>query len=195
MPLPPYVRRPDRPEDRERYQTIYAHEPGSIAAPTAGLHFTTALLDRLRERGIETAEIVLHVGPGTFRPVMVEDVADHRLPPEPYEIPAETAQAIAAAKTRGRRVVAIGTTSARTLEGAARDGAVTPGAGETAIVIVPGHRFQIVDALVTNFHLPRSSLLLLVSALAGRERVLAAYAEAVRSRYRFYSYGDAMLVV
>lgn len=195
MPLPPYVRRPDRPEDRERYQTIYAREPGSIAAPTAGLHFTSSLLERLRARGIKTAEIVLHVGPGTFRPVTVEDVADHRLPPEPYEIPVETAQAVAAAKARGGRVVAIGTTSARTLEGAARDGGVTPGAGETALVIVPGHRFQVIDALVTNFHLPRSSLLLLVSALAGRERVLAAYAEAVRSRYRFYSYGDAMLVL
>jgi S-adenosylmethionine:tRNA ribosyltransferase-isomerase len=195
MPLPPYVRRPDRASDRERYQTIYAREPGSIAAPTAGLHFTASLLERLRARAIETAEIVLHVGPGTFRPVAVEDVADHRLPPEPYEIPTETAAAVAAAKARGRRVVAVGTTSARTLEGAARDGVVTPGAGETAIVIVPGHRFQVIDALVTNFHLPRSSLLLLVSALAGRERVLAAYAEAVRREYRFYSYGDAMLVV
>jgi S-adenosylmethionine:tRNA ribosyltransferase-isomerase len=195
VPLPPYVRRPDRPEDRERYQTVYAHEPGSIAAPTAGLHFTPDTLVRLRARGVETAEVVLHVGPGTFRPVTAARVEDHRLPPEPYLVPPETADAVARARGRGGRVVAIGTTTVRALEAsAAAAGAVTAGSGETALVIVPGFRFQAVDALVTNFHLPRSSLLLLVSAFAGRERVLAAYAEAVRSGYRFYSYGDAMWV-
>ncbi len=196
VPLPPYIRRPDRPEDAERYQTVYAREPGSIAAPTAGLHFTPALLERLRTRGVATADVVLHVGPGTFKPVTVEDVADHRLPPEPFEVPGETARGVAETKARGGRVVAVGTTSVRTLEAsAAEHGVVTAGAGETALVIVPGHRFQVTDALVTNFHLPRSSLLLLVSAFASRERVLAAYAEAVRAGYRFYSYGDAMLIV
>ena len=195
VPLPPYVRRPDRPEDRERYQTVYAREPGSIAAPTAGLHFTPAILERLRARGVATAEVVLHVGPGTFRPVTAPRVEDHRVLPEPYVLPPETALAVAQARARRGRVVAIGTTAVRTLEGsAAASGAVTAGSGETALVIVPGFRFQVVDALVTNFHLPRSSLLLLVSAFAGRERVLAAYAEAVRSGYRFYSYGDAMFV-
>ena len=195
VPLPPYVRRPDRPEDRERYQTVYAREPGSIAAPTAGLHFTPAILERLGERGIATAEVVLHVGPGTFRPVSVADVAEHRLPPEAFSVPPETAAAVAAARERGGRVVAVGTTSVRTLEAsAAATGVVTAGAGETALVVVPGHRFRVVDALVTNFHLPRSSLLLLVSAFAGREKVLAAYAEAIRAGYRFYSYGDAMLI-
>jgi S-adenosylmethionine:tRNA ribosyltransferase-isomerase len=195
VPLPPYVRRPDRPEDRERYQTVYAREPGSIAAPTAGLHFTPAILERLRGRGVATAEVVLHVGPGTFRPVTASRVEDHRVPPEPYDLPPETAQAVTQARARGGRGVAIGTTSVRTLEGsAAAGGAVAAGRGETALVIAPGFRFQVVDALVTNFHLPRSSLLLLVSAFAGRERVLAAYAEAVRAGYRFYSYGDAMLI-
>jgi S-adenosylmethionine:tRNA ribosyltransferase-isomerase len=195
VPLPPYVRRPDRPQDRERYQTVYAREPGSIAAPTAGLHFTPAILERLRARGVETAEVVLHVGPGTFRPVTAEHVEDHRVLSEPYHLPPETAQAVAQARRRGGRVVAIGTTSVRTLEAsAAVTGQVEAGEGETGLVIVPGFRFQVVDALVTNFHLPRSSLLLLVSAFAGRERVLAAYAEAVRAGYRFYSYGDAMLI-
>ena len=196
VPLPPYVRRPDRPEDRERYQTVYAREPGSVAAPTAGLHFTPALLERLRAGGVQAAEVVLHVGPGTFRPVMVDDVADHRLPPEPYEVPEETARAVAAARASGGRVIAVGTTSARTLEGtASAEAVIAAGAGETDLVIVPGHRFRVVDALLTNFHLPRSSLLLLVAAFAGRENVLAAYAEAIRRGYRFYSYGDAMLVV
>jgi S-adenosylmethionine:tRNA ribosyltransferase-isomerase len=195
VPLPPYIRRPDRSDDRDRYQTVYAREPGSIAAPTAGLHFTPAILERLRARGVETAEVVLHVGPGTFRPVTAERVEDHRVLAEPYVVPAETAQAVAQARARGGRVVAVGTTSVRTLEASvAAAGTVAPGEAETGLVIVPGFRFQVVDALVTNFHLPRSSLLLLVSAFAGRERVLAAYAEAVRERYRFYSYGDAMLV-
>ena len=195
VPLPPYIRRPDRPEDRERYQTTFARESGSVAAPTAGLHFTPSLLKRLHERGIEITEVVLHVGPGTFRPVTVDDVADHEVAPEPYLVPAETAEAVARARNRGGRVVAVGTTSTRVLETAGRDGGlVSPGGGETGLVIVPGYRFQVVDVLITNFHLPRSSLLLLVSAFAGRESVLGAYAEAVRLGYRFYSYGDAMLI-
>jgi S-adenosylmethionine:tRNA ribosyltransferase-isomerase len=200
VPLPPYIRRPDAPADRERYQTVYAREAGSVAAPTAGLHFTPALLGALHGRGIEHAEVVLHVGPGTFRPVGVENVMDHRVDPEPFVIPREAAEAVARTRARGGRVVAVGTTATRALESAANHGAANeraprPGAGETALVIVPGHRFRVVDGLVTNFHLPRSSLLLLVAAFAGREHVLAAYGEAVRERYRFYSYGDAMLVV
>jgi S-adenosylmethionine:tRNA ribosyltransferase-isomerase len=195
VPLPPYIRRPDRPDDRARYQTVYAREKGSVAAPTAGLHFTPSLLDALRAAGLGVAELVLHVGPGTFRPVTAAEVEDHRLEPEPYLIPAETADAIAAARTRGGRVVAVGTTVVRALEAAARDeGTVSAGAGETALVVRPGFTFRIVDALITNFHLPRSSLLLLVAAFAGRERVLEAYEEAVRRGYRFYSYGDAMLL-
>jgi S-adenosylmethionine:tRNA ribosyltransferase-isomerase len=167
-----------------------------VAAPTAGLHFTPALLDALRARGIATAEVVLHVGPGTFRPVVVDDVGDHRVAAEPFDLPLETAAAVEAARGRGGRVVAVGTTTVRTLE-TRSDGAggVVPGRGETDLVIVPGFRFQAADALVTNFHLPRSSLLLLVAAFAGRERVLGAYAEALREGYRFYSYGDAMLIV
>ena len=194
-PLPPYVARPDRPEDRARYQTVYAREQGSVAAPTAGLHFTPALLERLAARGIERAELVLHVGPGTFRPVKVDDVEHHRVDPEAFVIPDETADRIAAARRRGSRVVCVGTTTVRALETRARaDGSVEAGAGETDCVIVPGFRFKATDAVITNFHLPRSSLLLLVAAFAGRERVLAAYAEAVRLGYRFYSYGDAMLI-
>jgi S-adenosylmethionine:tRNA ribosyltransferase-isomerase len=195
IPLPPYINRQDRPEDRERYQTVYARQQGSVAAPTAGLHFTPALLDALRAAGVDVAEIVLHVGPGTFRPVTADEVEDHRLAGEPYVIPGEAADAIAAARARGARVVAVGTTVVRTLEAAARaDGTVAAGTGETDLVIAPGFRFRAIDALVTNFHLPRSSLLLLVAAFAGRERVLAAYAEALRRGYRFYSYGDAMLL-
>jgi S-adenosylmethionine:tRNA ribosyltransferase-isomerase len=195
VPLPPYIRREDRPGDRVRYQTVYAKERGSVAAPTAGLHFTPELLDGLQPRGIERAEVVLHVGPGTFRPVQVEDVRHHTVPAEPYVVPEETTSAIARTRARGGRVVAVGTTTTRVLETAADDhGRVTAGEGETSLVIVPGYRFRAVDALVTNFHLPRSSLLLLVCAFAGRERTLEAYAEAVRQGYRFYSYGDAMLV-
>jgi S-adenosylmethionine:tRNA ribosyltransferase-isomerase len=195
VPLPPYIRRPDRPHDRARYQTVYAREKGSVAAPTAGLHFTADLLDALRAAGIGVAEIVLHVGPGTFRPVTAAEIEDHRLEPEPYVVPTETANAIASARTRGGRVVAVGTTVVRALEAAAGDeGTVRAGAGETALVVRPGFTFRVADALVTNFHLPRSSLLLLVAAFAGRERVLGAYEEAVRRGYRFYSYGDAMLL-
>ncbi len=195
VPLPPYIRRPDRPEDRDRYQTVFAHEAGSVAAPTAGLHFTQSLLDDLAARGIRTASVILHVGPGTFRPVEVEDVRAHRVQPERFTLPEETAAAVAQARHEGRRVVAVGTTTTRTLEArATAGGGVAAGVGETDLVIVPGFRFQVVDALLTNFHLPRSSLLLLVSAFAGRERVLAAYRTAVAERYRFYSYGDAMLL-
>lgn len=195
-PLPPYIRRADRPSDRQRYQTVYARESGSVAAPTAGLHFTETLLAALAGRGIERADVVLHVGPGTFQPVKVSRVEDHRVSPEPYVVPPETATAVARTRARGGRVVAVGTTAVRALESAARpEGTIGPGEGETGLVIVPGHRFRAVDALLTNFHLPRSSLLLLVAAFAGREAVLLAYAEAVRLEYRFYSYGDAMLVL
>ncbi len=194
-PLPPYIHREDRPSDRERYQTVYAREPGSVAAPTAGLHFTQALLARLEARGVERAEVVLHVGPGTFRPVEVEDVRDHRVDAERYLVPEETAASLARARREGRRVVAVGTTVTRVLETAmSPSGELRSGEGETSLVIVPGHRFAAVDALVTNFHLPGSSLLLLACAFAGRARLLAAYGEAVRERYRFYSYGDAMLI-
>lgn len=194
-PLPPYVQREDRPEDRERYQTVYARERGSVAAPTAGLHFTPALLERLAARGVERAEVVLHVGPGTFQPVKVEEVSLHRVDPEPCLVPESTADAIVRTRRRGGRVVCVGTTTVRTLESRVRDdGSVEAGAGSTDCVIVPGFRFRVTDALITNFHLPRSSLLLLVAAFAGRERVLEAYAEAVRAGYRFYSYGDAMLI-
>ena len=196
IPLPPYIRRPDRADDKARYQTVYAREPGSVAAPTAGLHFTDALLARLRDRGIDLAEVVLHVGPGTFRPVQVEDVADHTVPAEPFVLPEATATAIARAHERGRRVVSVGTTTTRVLETRAdSSGRVAAGEGETALVIAPPFEFRVVHALVTNFHLPRSSLLLLVAAFAGRERILAAYAEALRHGYRFYSYGDAMLLL
>jgi S-adenosylmethionine:tRNA ribosyltransferase-isomerase len=195
IPLPPYLGRSDEPEDRTRYQTVYAQEPGSVAAPTAGLHFTPRILAALTERGIEIAEVILHVGPGTFRPVEVEDVRDHVVDPEPYEIPEAAAQRLAAAQKSGRRVVAVGTTVVRTLEAApCRDASPLASTGETNLVIIPGHRFRIVDALITNFHLPRSSLLLLVSAFAGRETTLEAYTEAITHGYRFYSYGDAMLI-
>ena len=194
-PLPPYIRREDRPADRERYQTVYAREPGSVAAPTAGLHFTPELLSRLNARGIERAEIVLHVGPGSFRPVEVEDVREHRVDPERYVVPPEASAAVDRARAEGRRVLAVGTTATRVLETAtSAEGRLRAGEGETALVIVPGHRFRAVSGLVTNFHLPASSLLLLACAFGGRERLLAAYQAAVRERYRFYSYGDAMLI-
>jgi len=196
VPLPPYIKRPDALADRERYQTVFAREKGSVAAPTAGLHFTPALLERLGARGVETASLVLHVGPGTFRPVEVQDVREHRVAAERFTIPEETAAAVGRARAQGRRVVAVGTTVTRALESAAiGDGTVRAGESETGLVIVPGFGFRVTGALLTNFHLPRSSLLLLVAAFAGRERVLSAYAQAVAYGYRFYSYGDAMLVV
>jgi S-adenosylmethionine:tRNA ribosyltransferase-isomerase len=197
MPLPPYIKRADTLDDRERYQTVYARARGSIAAPTAGLHFTTEILDDLQRRGVERAEVTLHVGYGTFKPVRVERVEDHTVDPEHYEIGDGAAQAINRALDEGRRVVAVGTTTTRALEDAARRGGgrVAPGTGSASLFIYPGHEFQVVGGLLTNFHLPASSLLMLVAAFAGRERVLAAYREAVERRYRFYSYGDAMLIL
>jgi S-adenosylmethionine:tRNA ribosyltransferase-isomerase len=196
-PLPPYIRRYRTPgaTDWARYQTVYASRPGAVAAPTAGLHFTEELLADLGARGVGIHRVTLHVGPGTFRPVRAERLSEHRVEAEHYDVPAAAAAAIDRARERGGRVVAVGTTTVRALETAARpDGSVVPGAGWTDLTIVPGHEFRAVDALLTNFHLPRSSLLLLVAAFAGRERVLAAYAHAVQAGYRFYSYGDAMLL-
>jgi S-adenosylmethionine:tRNA ribosyltransferase-isomerase len=195
VPLPPYIAREDRPADRDRYQTVYAHERGSVAAPTAGLHFTPEILQQIRERGIETAEVTLHVGLGTFQPVRVERVEEHKLHAERYFISAETAAKINAALDAGRRVVAVGTTTVRTLEDSARQsGRVRPDNGEAEIFIYPGFKFRVVGALLTNFHLPQSTLLMLVCALAGQERVLDAYRYAVEQKYRFYSYGDCMFV-
>jgi S-adenosylmethionine:tRNA ribosyltransferase-isomerase len=195
-PLPPYIRRAANAADSERYQTVFARERGSVAAPTAGLHFSHDLLARLTAARIERAEIVLHVGPGTFQPVKVAEVERHTVAPEPFEVPPEAAAAVRRTRSRGGRIVAVGTTVVRALESAASDdGELRSGAGETSLVVVPGFRFRAIDALLTNFHLPRSSLLLLVSALAGRERVLRAYREAQRAGYRFYSYGDAMLIL
>jgi S-adenosylmethionine:tRNA ribosyltransferase-isomerase len=196
-PLPPYIARHAKPatEDWERYQTVYAREPGSVAAPTAGLHFSEALLHRLRARGVEVHAVTLHVGPATFRPVTSPTVEAHMLPPERACVPPTTAAAVATARREGRRIVAVGTTVARTLESAAgADGGVVPLDGHATVTIRPGHRFRAVDALLTNFHLPRSSLLVLVSAFAGRERILGAYRHAVAAGYRFYSYGDATLI-
>ena len=195
VPLPPYIRRSPIPEDRERYQTVYARVEGSVAAPTAGLHFTEELLERLREKGVEVVPIVLHVGPGTFRPVRGE-VSEHRMEAEYYEVSPRAAEVVNLARGKGGRVVAVGTTSVRTLETVAdEEGRVRPGSGWTELFIYPPYRFRVVDALITNFHLPRSTLLMLVAAFAGRERVLEAYREAVRLGYRFYSYGDAMLII
>jgi S-adenosylmethionine:tRNA ribosyltransferase-isomerase len=196
-PLPPYIARHAKPatEDWERYQTVYAREPGSVAAPTAGLHFSEALLHRLRARGVEVHAVTLHVGPATFRPVTSPTVEAHMLPPERACVPPATAAAVATARREGRRIVAVGTRVARTLESAAgADGGVVPLDGHATVTIRPGHRFRAVDALLTNFHLPRSSLLVLVSAFAGRERILGAYRHAVAAGYRFYSYGDATLI-
>lgn len=197
LPLPPYITRhadPD-PLDQERYQTVYARTPGSIAAPTAGLHFTDAVLARLHGRDIEVHAVTLHVGPATFRPIRTPRVEDHRVPPERVTVAAGVAAAVNRARAEGRRVVAVGTTVTRTLEGlAADDGQVASREGTVDLFIVPGHRFRVVDALITNFHVPRSSLLALVSAFAGRERILKAYRHALDGGYRFYSYGDACLI-
>ena len=196
IPLPPYIKRDDRPEDRDRYQTVYARERGSIAAPTAGLHFTTGQLDALAARGVEQAEITLHVGYGTFKPVRAERVEDHQVDPEHFTVSAETAAALTRARREGRRVIAVGTTTVRALESLHMvDGAVETSSGDTRLFIHPGHEFALVNGLITNFHLPRSSLLMLVAAFAGRERVLQAYGDAVARGYRFYSYGDAMLIL
>jgi S-adenosylmethionine:tRNA ribosyltransferase-isomerase len=196
MPLPPYIQREDEAEDRERYQTVWAKTPGAIAAPTAGLHFSQEILDRLAATGIEIAKVTLHVGLGTFKPVTAERIEDHRMESERWEVGEPTAEAIRRTQERGGRIVAVGTTVVRTVESAALagDGGVRAGHGATELFITPGFRFRVVDVLLTNFHLPQSTLLMLVSAFAGRERVLAAYEEAIREEYRFYSYGDAMLV-
>ena len=195
-PLPPYIRREADRIDQERYQTVFALHEGAVAAPTAGLHFTAGLLADLQSRGIESAAITLHVGPGTFQPVKADRIADHRMLAERYEIPTEAAAAINRARAEGRRVIAVGTTSVRTLESAASDqGSVSAGKGSSALFIYPGYRFRVIAGLVTNFHLPKSTLLMLVSAFAGRDRIAAAYADAVARKYRFYSYGDAMLIL
>ena len=229
IPLPPYIDRPDTPEDREQYQTVYAKPPGSVAAPTAGLHFTPEILERIRQRGIETAELTLHVGLGTFQPIREEVVEEHKLHTEWFEIPPDTAERIQRARDAGRRIVAVGTTTVRTLEYATRnpgyvipsesaaadesrdllffsplaragrspgnlDGRIVAHHGEADIFIYPGFEFRVVGAMLTNFHLPKSTLLMLVSAFAGRERVIRAYEHAVQACYRFYSYGDCMLV-
>lgn len=196
IPLPPYIHRPDTDEDRERYQTVFARQPGAVAAPTAGLHFTAELLEEIAAADVEIARVTLHVGIGTFKPVSAERIEEHRMESERYEIGEETAGAIRRARSAGRRIVAVGTTVVRTLESAAQagEGEVRAGSSATRLFITPGFQFQAVDALLTNFHLPCSTLLMLVSAFAGRERILAAYEEAIREGYRFYSYGDAMLV-
>lgn len=197
IPLPPYLRRPDRAEDRERYQTVYARQHGSIAAPTAGLHFTPEIFAALEAHGVSRVAITLHVGYGTFQPVRVEQVEDHRMESERYEVTAAAAAALTRARADGRRIIAVGTTSTRTLESLdiTAEGTIPEQSGETALFIRPGHQFRLVQGLITNFHLPQSSLLMLVSAFAGREAVLAAYREAVSARYRFFSYGDAMVVI
>jgi S-adenosylmethionine:tRNA ribosyltransferase-isomerase len=197
VPLPPYIKRRDEPADRERYQTVFAAARGSVAAPTAGLHFSEPLLADLRARGVDTVGITLHVGYGTFQPVRVDRVEDHRLEPEHYEVGQAAADAINRALDERRRVVAVGTTTTRTLEAVARanGGRLVAGGGATNLFIFPGFPFRVIQGLITNFHVPRSSLLMLVSAFAGREHVLEAYAEAIARKYRFYSYGDAMLVL
>ncbi|HVF48543.1 MAG TPA: S-adenosylmethionine:tRNA ribosyltransferase-isomerase, partial [Pyrinomonadaceae bacterium] len=198
-PLPPYIKRSGDETlvgaDRERYQTVYAQELGAIAAPTAGLHFTPHVIEELRARGATFVELTLHVGYGTFAPVRVEDLSAHRVAPESFRVSDEAAATINAARARGRRIVAVGTTTVRALESASDErGTINAGAGEASLTITPGYNFRVVGAMLTNFHLPRSSLLVLVGAFAGRDLTLAAYRHAVRSRYRFYSYGDCMLI-
>jgi len=194
VPLPPYINRDDRAGDRERYQTVYARERGSVAAPTAGLHFTPEILDRLRARGIETAEITLHVGLGTFQPIHEETIEQHRLHREWYRITPEAAEAVNCVLQAKRRVIAIGTTAVRTLEWAGRNGKIEAGSGETDLFIYPGYQFRVVSGMLTNFHLPKSTLLMLVSALGGRDLIRRAYDHAVEEKYRFYSYGDCMFI-
>lgn len=192
MPLPPYIH--EKLQDRDRYQTVYAKQDGSAAAPTAGLHFTPELLARIRAKGVDIVPVLLHVGLGTFRPVKVENIEEHQMHSEYFEVTEDAAQRVNAAHARGGRVIAVGTTSVRTLESAAEDGRLVARRGDTSIFIKPGYRWQLVDALITNFHLPGSTLLMLVSALYDREHILAAYEEAVRDEYRFFSFGDAMLI-
>lgn len=194
MPLPPYIQRADEAADRERYQTVFAARPGAVAAPTAGLHLTEPLMQAMRQAGADFVQLTLHVGPGTFQPVQVDRIEDHAMHTEAYAVPEETAARILAARREGRRVVAVGTTALRALEAAASGGELAAGSGRTDIFIYPGYRFRVADALLTNFHLPRSTLLMLVAAMVGRERLLAAYAHAVAADYRFFSYGDGMLV-
>jgi len=201
MPLPPYIDRADEVSDADRYQTLYAKEPGAVAAPTAGLHFDEALLDRLAEKGVERAFVTLHVGAGTFQPVKADDIRDHEMHTEWLEVTEQVAQQVRDTKARGGRVIAVGTTSVRCLETAANNAAkdatselIAPYRGDTSIFIFPGYTFQVIDGLLTNFHLPESTLIMLISALAGRESVLSAYEHAVAERYRFFSYGDAMFI-
>lgn len=195
VPLPPYIGREDTAADRERYQTVYAKSPGAVAAPTAGLHFDESILARLAGQGVERAEVTLHVGAGTFQPVRCDRIEDHRMHAEYLEVPQAVCDAVERTKNRGGRVVAVGTTAVRSLETAAAGGALVPYAGDSRMFIYPGFEFRVIDGLLTNFHLPESTLLMLVSALAGRERVLDAYRHAVEQRYRFFSYGDAMLLL
>ena len=193
-PLPPYITREDTQRDRDRYQTVYAETPGAVAAPTAGLHFDQTLLDQLKDTGIQSTTVTLHVGAGTFQPVRVDNIEDHHMHAEWLEVPQSACDAIAATRTRGGRVIAVGTTAVRSLETAARDGSLEPFSGDSRIFIYPPYQFRVVDAMITNFHLPESTLLMLVSAFAGRESTMAAYQHAVEQRYRFFSYGDAMLL-
>jgi len=194
MPLPPYINRPDTESDKARYQTVFARHAGAVAAPTAGLHLTAELMAAMQAAGATFAHITLHVGPGTFQPVQVENLGEHVMHEEAYVVPEETAAIVNRARAAGRRVIAVGTTSLRTLEAAGQGGDLKAGAGRTSIFISPGYRFQMADALLTNFHLPRSTLIMLVAALAGRDRILSAYEHAKANGYRFYSYGDAMFV-
>ena len=194
VPLPPYITHAPGPEDVERYQTVYAERPGAVAAPTAGLHFDMPMLNALAGRGVKIARITLHVGPGTFQPVRVENIADHKMHSERYNVPQSTVDAIAAARKAGGRVLAVGTTALRALESASRSGELKAGGGETDLYVTPGFQFRTVDRLLTNFHLPKSTLLMLVSAFGGVDTIRKAYAHAIAKKYRFFSYGDAMLI-
>lgn len=194
IPLPPYIERPDEAEDHSRYQTVFAKHSGAVAAPTAGLHFDEAMLDKLAAMGVESAFVTLHVGSGTFLPVRVENLAEHKMHSEQIEVDQRVVDSVRATKERGGRVIAIGTTSVRALESAFADGELNPYTGDTRLFITPGYRFNCVDAMVTNFHLPESTLLMLISAFAGKERVMAAYRHAIEQEYRFFSYGDAMFI-
>lgn len=194
MPLPPYIKRADEVEDRERYQTVYAEKAGAVAAPTAGLHFDQALLDAIKAKGVRMATVTLHVGAGTFQPVRVDNITEHRMHAEYLEVDEVVAAAVRDCRTRGGRVIAVGTTTVRCLETASQSGEIKPFSGDTRIFIYPGYQFRSVDALITNFHLPESTLLMLVSAFSSREKILAAYQAAIADKYRFFSYGDAMLI-